>query len=548
MRLWLSFVSAVLVLGSGCGSSPSPAGPPQPPSFNPAMDVLTHRNDNGRQAVQANETILTPANVNAANFGKLATFNTDGYVYAQPLFVSGYTMSDGLPHNVLFVVASTGTVYAFDTDNRNSTLGYLWETSVIPPGELAVNQSDINCTDTQAEVTVIGTPVIDRTLGVLYLVSKTKAVVGTTTTYYQRIHALNLADGTEKLNGPTLIQASVPGTGAGSAGGMVAFDPLRQNQRAGLVEADNSVWIAWASHCDYGKYHGWVMGYNASNLQQQTGVFNDSPDGWGGGIWMAGGGISADSQGNLYVAAGNGDFNANSGGPNVSESALKLQVSNSGLTLADWFSPYNESSLSYQDLDLGTSDVMLFDDPMSGVAPHLAITADKTGRVYLMNAADLGGFQTGASNSNGDLQDWSYGPQLFRSYAYFNGKVYIGEGGEPLQMYLFTPGSAQTAGYLATAAASETSETFSETYSRGGIAPVISADGIANGIVWGIDVTNSVLYAFDAGNLQNLLYSSTTNAARDQVPGTVKFTAPVIANGKVFIPGQSAVAVYGLLQ
>jgi hypothetical protein len=515
-------------------------------NITPAMDVLMQRNNAARTGLQPAETVLTPANVNATKFGKLYTFATDGYAYAQPLFVSNIVMSDGKAHNVVYIFNETGTIYAFDADNNNPAAGYLWKGSVLASGEQTVTPTDyFGCTDTKPHSSIIGTPVIDRKRGVVYVVGKTKLVSGSTTTYHQRLHAISLVDGTEQMNGPTPIAATVTGTGDGGAS--VTFNALSQNQRAALVEANGSVWIAWASHCDESAYHGWVMGYNLNDISRQTGVFNNTPNGSQGGIWMTAGGISADNLGNLFFVAGNGTFDANDGGPDFGDTAQRLEIGNGTLSRGDYFTPTNEDYLDQHDLDMGTADALLFDDQASGVAPHLLVTADKTGRVYLLNRYALGGFDTGPSSANGDLQDFTYGSQLFTNMGYFNGRVYIGAGGEPLGAFDYSPGTANTAGFLATTPTMTTSRTFNANGTLGGLQPMFSANGTANGIVWGLDGTGRVLYAWDASNLATQLYSSATNSSRDQPPAPVKMTVPVIANGHVFVAGQSAVAVYGLL-
>jgi len=526
----------------------------QTASITPAVDVLTFRNNSSRTGVQSAETILTPSNVIPGSFGKAFSFSTDGYAYTQPLFVSNYKMNDGQSHNVLFIETSGGSIYAFDADNNNPAAGYLWHISVVPSGEAIVTPSDYGCGNPSPSSTILGTPVIDRTLGVLYIIGKTKLVSGNTTTYTQRLHAINLADGTEKLNGPTVIAASVPGNGAGSSNNVVSFDPLKENERAAMVEANGSVWISWASHCDIGPYHGWTMGYNAANISQQIAVYNNTPNGYDGGIWMAGGGIAADNQGHLFTVTGNGTFDVNTGGPDYGDSVQRLDIASNALTPGDYFVPSNQAYLSNNDLDLGTADAVLFEDPASGVAPHLLATDDKTGRVYLLNRDNLGGYDQGANgvdSLNDDLADFAAGGNLFTNFGYFNKRIYIGANGQPLAAYDFTSGTASTPGSIPSTPSMVTPHTFGNGGSAGGVQPIFSANGpdatANNAIVWALDVTggNDVLYAFNA-NTFAALYSSSTNS-NDQGPPSIKFTLPIVANGRVYVAGQGLVVAYGLL-
>ena len=526
----------------------------QTASITPAVDVLTFRNNSSRTGVQSAETILTPSNVIPGSFGKAFSFSTDGYAYTQPLFVSNYKMNDGQSHNVLFIETSGGSIYAFDADNNNPAAGYLWHISVVPSGEAIVTPSDYGCGNPSPSSTILGTPVIDRTLGVLYIIGKTKLVSGNTTTYTQRLHAINLADGTEKLNGPTVIAASVPGNGAGSSNNVVSFDPLKENERAAMVEANGSVWISWASHCDIGPYHGWTMGYNAANISQQIAVYNNTPNGYDGGIWMAGGGTAADNQGHLFTVTGNGTFDVNTGGPDYGDSVQRLDIASNALTPGDYFVPSNQAYLSNNDLDLGTADAVLFEDPASGVAPHLLATDDKTGRVYLLNRDNLGGYDQGANgvdSLNDDLADFAAGGNLFTNFGYFNKRIYIGANGQPLAAYDFTSGTASTPGSIPSTPSMVTPHTFGNGGSAGGVQPIFSANGpdatANNAIVWALDVTggNDVLYAFNA-NTFAALYSSSTNSG-DQGPPSIKFTLPIVANGRVYVAGQGLVVAYGLL-
>ena len=82
------------------------------------------------------------------------------------------------------------------------------------------------------------------------------------TNFVQRLHALDITTGAERSNSPVAITATYPGTGDGNVGGVITFDPQKENQRAGLALVNGIVYITWSSHCDWGPYHGWVIGYD----------------------------------------------------------------------------------------------------------------------------------------------------------------------------------------------------------------------------------------------------------------------------------------------
>src|SRR5260370_4120817 len=248
------------------------------------QDVPTFHNDRARSGIQRRETSLTPSNVNTNLFGKLRSFGVDADVYAQPLYLSKYKMADGELHDVLFVATAHDSVYAFDADGNNPADGYLWRVSLLGRGETYVSFEDVNTTDIKPAIGVVGTPVIARSNGTLYVVAKSKTSARNPV-FKQRLHALNLADGTEKLHGPKLIQAMLPGTGDG--GSTVSFDPLLNNQRCALLlspvqewgsamgdernDGTSDVFIAWASHGNNVHYHRWVLSYNTPNTSHPTG-------------------------------------------------------------------------------------------------------------------------------------------------------------------------------------------------------------------------------------------------------------------------------------
>ena len=231
--------------------------------------TFTHHNDNLRTGQNTAETVLTPANVNASSFGKLFSQPLDGIAYASPLYVANVAVPNQGTHNIVYVATEHDSVYAFDADGRVASP--LWKVSFINPanGITTVPAMDTGeCCDIATEIGITGTPVIDAATNTLYVVVATKEVSGGTTKYPLRLHALDLPTGAEKFGGPVLIQATVPGTGLGSSGGQLPFDPLRENQHAALLLLNGVVYFGFSSHGDYQPYHGWVFGYDATTLQR----------------------------------------------------------------------------------------------------------------------------------------------------------------------------------------------------------------------------------------------------------------------------------------
>ena len=511
-----------------------------------SVDVLTNHYDTSRTGANTSETALTPTNVNSTDFGKLFSMPADGYVYAQPLLKTNLAIPGQGTHDVLFVATEHDSVYAFDAHGNNPAQGYLWKDSFINPaaGVTTIPAGDTGTTDIVPEVGITSTPVIDPSTNTLYVLAKTKEVTGGVTTYVQRLHALDITTGAEKFNGPTVIQATFPGTANG--GSTVTFNALIEGQRPGLTIVNGVVYAAFASHGDNGAYHGWVLGYQASDISKQVAVFNTTPNGIGGGIWQAGNGIASDAAGNLYVGTGNGTFDANNtNGRDYGDSALKLSTS-SGLSLSDYFTPDNQASLNSSDSDFGTAGNLILPDQSNTTHVHELLTSDKTGRIYLIDRDNMGKFH---ASSNADLGEVSIGGGLHNDMAYFNGNMYVG--GDTTTLKMFSVANGQ----LGTSPSSESQNIFGDGGVDGqGTNPVVSANGILNGIVWALDNSpfgsNSpaILHAYDASNLSDELYNSTQAAGgRDTAGGAVKFTLPTVANGLVYVGGENSVTVYGLL-
>ena len=220
--------------------------------------------------------------------------------------------SDSNANDSNSIVATVNdSIYAFDADDWTRTDPY-WQTNFLGPNVVAPRSSDMtgacggNYQDFHGNMGIVGTPVIDPASGTLYVVVRTKE---NTTTYVQRLRALDIATGLERSYSPVVITATYPGTGDGSVGGVMTFNPQKQNQRWGLALVNGIVYVGWASHCDWGPYHGWLIGYAATNLSRLT-VYNTTPNGGLGGIWQAGGAPASDANGYLYFETGNGTFSS----------------------------------------------------------------------------------------------------------------------------------------------------------------------------------------------------------------------------------------------
>lgn len=518
----------------------------------PSVSVLTYHNDNARDGLNSQETVLTTSNVNSTNFGKLYTVNVDGRVYAQPLVMTGVTIN-GQTHNVVFIATEHDSVYAFDADNPSS--GPLWQTSFINPsaGVTTVSSTDVNSVDIGPEMGITSTPVIDPATGTLYVVAKTKENPsgGSNPDYVQRLHALDITTGMD--NTPAAVIAdtqydgtnytyvsgpSVPGTGDGSVNGVVTFNALRENQRPGLLLLNGVVYIAAASHGDNGPYHGWVIGYNATTLQM-TSAFNTDPNGGLGGIWMTGNGPAGDSASNIYASTGNGTFDANTGGLDYGDSIFKLSTPG-GLAVASYFTPYNQASLAQLDLDLGSGGVILLPD-QPGSHPHELVTAGKEGKIYVLDRDNLGGFNATADQVVQEFKGLA--KSAYSSPAYYNNTVYYHGVGDVLKAYALSGGVLKTI-------PSSKSKTF---FQNPGATPSVSANGTSNGIVWELQTDAwirggaAVLHAYDAGNVNRELYNSSQKGTRDKLGAAVKFTVPTIANGKVYVGTQTSFSIFGEL-
>ncbi|HXM99284.1 MAG TPA: DUF2341 domain-containing protein, partial [Candidatus Dormibacteraeota bacterium] len=493
--------------------------------------VLTYHNDNSRTGLNS-ETALTPSNVNSTQFGKLFSFPVDGQIFAQPLYVPSLTIGSQV-HNAVFVATAHDSVYALDADSASPTP--LWQTSFINPaaGVTAIPCSEAatgNCAVATPEFGIISTPVIDATSGTLYVVAATKEVAGATTNYVYRLHALSLTTGAEKFGGPTVIQPTVPG---------ITFTPKLQLQREGLLLVNGVVYVGFGSHGDLSTWYGWLVGYNATTLQQVM-AFNTAPKGGQAAIWQAGCAPAVDASGNIYFMTGNGPFSADTGGTDYGDTLLKL---NANGTVADYFTPSNQAMLNIGDLDLGSGGQILLPD-QTGTYPHLLIAAGKEGKIYVINRDNMGKYSSVKDTS---LQSLSGLGQIFSTPAFWNNYVYFVGWNDYLKSF-------QLNNYTLTQTANSMTK-----FQYPGATPSITANGNANGIVWVVQadvghdvvlttVPNATLRAYNASNVAVELYNSGQAAnGRDTAGGAMKFAVPTVVNGKVFVGNSNQLTVYGLL-
>jgi hypothetical protein len=520
------------------------------------VSVTTYHYDLSRTGQNTQETILTSANVNFTRFGKLFSVTVDGAVYAQPLYLWAVSIAGGT-YNVLYIVTEHDSVYAIDA---NSGTVYA-QVSLIPSGGTTVSSSsDLDCTDLVPEVGITGTPVIVPSTGTLYVVAKSK-VNGTIVQY---LHALSVTTLAEKFGGPVQIQASVLGTGVDSGGGVVTFNAKQQNQRAAVLLTNGHVVIGWSSHCDNSPWHGWLMSYNASTLAQEA-VFNSSPNdtpndtssfnGEGNGIWMSGAAPAADANGNIYIATSNGPWDGTS---DWGDSILKLgPPANGTFPVLDYFTPYKQATLEADDIDVGSGGIVLLPPLASG--EQLLAQQGKAGTIVLLNTANLGKYCGSLSppctNSDPQIVQEIQGASsgIWGSPAYWNGNLYWTGANDPIHAYSF---NANNSGLISTTPTSQSAQIFAFSAPT----PTVSSNGTADAILWALDGSaddstcdgggsNCLgLYAYDATNLANVLYTSKQAANNRDSPGVaVKFQKPIVANGMVYVGAQDLVTAYGLL-
>ena len=500
------------------------------------QDVLTYHNNNARTGLDIHETQLTPTNVNSSTFGLLFTLPADGLVDAEPLYLSSIKVN-GATHNVVIVATEHDSVYAYDAN----TGAALWHVRTLKSGE--TTSDNRGCSQVTPEIGITSTPVIYRPKTgnpIIYVVAMSKDGSGN---YHQRLHALDATNGAELGGGPVDISAKYPGTGDNSSNGYVIFDPSQYKERAGLLMLGRTVYLAWASHCDFRPYTGWIMGYDARTLKQTT-VLNLTPNGNEGAIWNSGAGMAADDNGNIFLLDANGVFDTDlnsKGFPNDGDygNAFLHLTTKGRLVVADYFEMDNEAQENSTDTDLGSGGALLINQKDSnGKTWQLAVGGGKDGNLYMVNRTNMGKFSSSANNIYQEIPG-ALGFGIWSMPAAGGSSVYFGPVSGPILEFHFKNAK------LLTSPVAQTSVTFPYP----GATPSISTNAGQNAIVWATANTNpAVLYAFNALTLQMLYNSNQAPKKRDQFGNGNKYITPMIANGKVFVASQTGVGVFGLLQ
>jgi hypothetical protein len=488
--------------------------------------VLTGNYGNERTNANLSETILTTTNVSPAQFGKLGECPVDGQIYAQPLYVTGAAVKGQGIRNVVYVATMHNSVYAFDADSSCSDAP-LWQVNLGP----SLPTQTIGFREIDPEIGILSTPVIDPGTNTIYLLAETYEL-GTS---IFRLHALDLSDGSEKLGGPVIIQATTDGGGDASQDGQIVLDPAQHLQRPGLLFKNNSIYIGFGSIRDRYPFHGWILAYDATTLSQ-TAIFNVTPEGGAGGVWQSGRGLAADENGNIYTVTGNGDYD---GLLNFGESFVKL---NPELQVLDWFAPSDWRDLSDVDYDLGSLGPVLLP------GTNVVIGGDKASNLYLVNRDNMGHLGEADAAAPQIVQPVSWGG-LYNMALWTRDPspvAYFVEEGDWTGAFRITNGTIENSPFSQTPVTSD--------WPFQGMAVSANGGASGSGILWLTAGDHSqpdapgILYAFDALDLTNLLWTSEMQPERDRMGGFAKFATPTVANGRVYVPTFSnSLVVYGLL-
>jgi hypothetical protein len=583
----------------------------------PSINVLTYHDTIASTGLNGNETQLDPTTVKVGSFQKLYVTSVDGQVYGEPLVDTGITITDGVNtqpgaagvHDVVFVATEHDSLYAIDAGHFGGAV--LWKRTFLdltnpggnsPGGDMnttpgmhstttldRVLSSDVNTSDISPEIGITGTPVIDPSTNLLCVVVKTKETIDGTLYFVQRLHAINISDGTDAAT-PFLIGQTTNGNTNttdiyvyGSGDGhvtdpyngtgqqVVQFNALRENEQGALNLVNNQVYVEWTSHFDNGPFHGWVVVWNIANVKttsfHMTGVFCTSPNNGLSGIWQGGGRLAFEADGSAFyfkTAEGSGgapQMNANGfpSNANYNDALVKLVADSSttptsqnpngwGLKVADYFIPYNVAALDNGGFDFGSAPMLLPDSAGITGHPHLMVAAGDSGKIYVVDRDQMGHFDPNNDRAlnavpNGNGQNTPPAQQLggldfsMSTAAFFNGGIY------------WVSGFSNTARAYSLNSNGTLTITSQTTISSFGDLPgsvIVSANGTTGGITWVMDRKLNQIHAYDATTFATELWNSgQRSGGADNLGTVVQLAVPTVANAKVYVGTTNSLVVYG---
>jgi hypothetical protein len=499
--------------------------------------MMTYHGETFRSGLNPQERALAPSRVNPATFKKLFARSVDGQIYAQPLYVANLLIGTSY-QNVVYAATEHDSVYAFNADGK--TTSPIWKRSFLSTNITTLPKGSNGLIS--PEIGITGTPVIDPSSKILYVV----AVTVQSGVVKHMLHALSLTTGAEKFGGPVTISGSY---------GAVTFASSRHLQRPALLLVNADVIICFGSHGDALPYQGWMFAYSATGgTLHRTGVLSTAPSSNGAAaIWNSGGGPAADTHNNIFVVTGNGDFDLNTAGLSAGNSFLKLTLSNGAFHIVDFYTPSNQAALNAQDLDLGSGGPMIAPTQSGAAIPSLILCGGKDGIIYVVNRSNMGHYNATTDHAVQKLTIGRAEPINGNWFtpANWNGYVYFGGMNEPVMAFKFANGLLPS---------SQSSQT-TKTYGYPGATATVSASGTSNGIVWVLDNSKfiggnlvggvntpgpAILHAYRADDLSVELYNSSQSGTRDTAGTAIKFTVPTVANGHVYVGGAKQLTVYGI--
>lgn len=489
--------------------------------------VSVVHNDPGGTATNSAEPQLTPANV-AAGLRLLGSYTVDQGVFGQVLYVPNVSNGAGAFHDLVITETTNNSLYAFDATLPGSA--YIWKSNFGATNTSYQSHGTTNQYYDQG-FGCWSTPVVDTASSVLYVVCGTSSQTWI-------LRKINLSDGSTAAS--VTISGSVTGTGdpGGSdcvSGGVLSFCPAKEFQRPGIKLSQGNVYVSFGGVGDQRPYHGWIMAYNSSLVQQ--GIFCTTPNGWGGAPW--GGEPTFDAAGHVFITTGNGtDQNGATG--TYTDSVLALS---STLSFLGVWTPSNNVTINAADADTSANRVIILPNGT------LAATGSKDFNVYILDPACL---VAGGSGTSCQLQ--TFKTNAAGSITAFSGAY----GATFMNSVLFLPTTAGSI-YAFTCSGSgattcNTTPLFTQTNSYGFPGPAQmsgSCNGTSNCILWVTTPASSTFTSSPvAGTLRAINPVDGTEYwnSGSSLGNISKFAAPTIASGRVFVATQdNKVQVFGLI-